>query len=161
MRMKAVMCFAALLVLVGIAATQMSWAADDPAAGTWVLNVAKSKYSPGPAPKSATVTISIDSGTENYKMEGVGASGAATSASFSAKLDGTDAAVTGIPYADMVSVKRMSPTHYVAKMKKDGKVVMTVNIVMAANGKSRTLTYTGKNEKGDAVHDVVVYDKQM
>ncbi len=29
----------------------------NPAAGTWQLNVAKSKYSPGPAPKSSTIKI--------------------------------------------------------------------------------------------------------
>ena len=29
----------------------------DPAYGVWKLNVAKSKYSPGPAPKEMTVTI--------------------------------------------------------------------------------------------------------
>ena len=30
-----------------------AWAAD-PVLGTWELNVAKSKYNPGPAPKSQT-----------------------------------------------------------------------------------------------------------
>jgi hypothetical protein len=31
--------------------------AADNQAGTWKLNVAKSKYSPGPAPKEGTLTI--------------------------------------------------------------------------------------------------------
>src|SRR3990172_4011578 len=31
-------------------------AADDPVIGVWKLNVAKSKYSPGPTPKGATIT---------------------------------------------------------------------------------------------------------
>ena len=30
--------------------------AKDPFVGTWTMNPAKSKYSPGPAPKSATST---------------------------------------------------------------------------------------------------------
>ena len=38
--------------------------------------------------------------------------------------------------------------------------MMTVHIVIAADGKSRTVTYSGKNEKGEAEHDVVFYDKQ-
>src|SRR5262249_35477092 len=33
--------------------------APDPLIGTWVLNVAKSKYSPGPAPKSETRTYVV------------------------------------------------------------------------------------------------------
>jgi hypothetical protein len=35
-------------------------AADNPFVGTWKLNVAKSKFSPGPPPQSQTVTIGAD-----------------------------------------------------------------------------------------------------
>jgi hypothetical protein len=150
---------AVLSLLIGTAVTSTR-AADDPAAGTWKVNLAKSKYSPGPAPQSSTVTIKIENNTEIYVSEGVDASGTATHGSFSAKLDGTDAPVSGIPYADTVSTKRSSPTHYVATLKKGGAVMMTVHIVIAADGKSRTVTYSGKNEKGEAEHDVVFYDKQ-
>jgi hypothetical protein len=150
---------AVLSLLIGTAVTSTR-AADDPAAGTWKVNLAKSKYSPGPAPQSSTVTIKIENNTEIYASEGVDASGTSTHGSFSAKLDGTDAPVSGIPYADTVSTKRSSPTHYVATLKKGGAVMMTVHIVIAADGKSRTVTYSGKNEKGEAEHDVVFYDKQ-
>ena len=37
--------------------SQEAAAQTDPSVGTWVLNVAKSKYDPGPPPKSSTVTI--------------------------------------------------------------------------------------------------------
>jgi len=37
--------------------------AADPAIGTWKLNVAKSKYTPGPAPNSATITYEETFGT--------------------------------------------------------------------------------------------------
>ena len=36
---------------------QASFAQTDPWLGTWKLNLAKSTYSPGPPPKSLTVTI--------------------------------------------------------------------------------------------------------
>jgi hypothetical protein len=106
------------------------------------------------------VTITIANNTETYDSVGVDASGNATHGSFTAKLDGTDAPVSGISYADTVSTKRSSPTHFVATLKKGGAVMMTVHIVIAADGKSRTVTYSGKNEKGEAEHDVVFYDKQ-
>jgi hypothetical protein len=150
---------AALFLLIGTV-VMSARAADDPAAGTWKVNLAKSKYTPGPAPKSATVTITIANNTESYDSVGVDASGNATHGSFTAKLDGTDAPVSGISYADTVSTKRSSPTHFVATLKKGGAVMMTVHIVIAADGKSRTVTYSGKNEKGEAEHDVVFYDKQ-
>jgi len=159
MRIDRLIFLTGLLLLIGTA-VMSARAADDPAAGTWKISLAKSKYSPGPAPQSATVTIKIENNTEIYDSEGVDASGNPTHGSFSAKLDGTDAPVSGIPYADTVSTKRSSPTHFVAMLKKGGAVMMTVHIVVAADGKSRTVTYSGKNEKGEAEHDVVFYDKQ-
>jgi len=159
MRTGKLVSLAALFLLLGTAVTPAR-AADDPAVGTWKVNLAKSKYSPGPAPKTSTVTITIANNTETYESEGVDASGNPTHGSFSAKLDGTDAPVSGIPYADTVSTKRSSSTHFVATLKKGGAVMMTVHIVVAADGKSRTVTYSGKNEKGQAEHDVVFYDKQ-
>jgi hypothetical protein len=159
MRIGKFMFITSLLLLIGTAVTSTR-AADERASGTWTVNLAKSKYTPGPAPKSSTVTIKIENNTEIYDSEGVDASGNPTHGSFSAKLDGTDAPVTGIPYADTVSTKRTSPTHFVATLKKGGAVAMTVHIVVAADGKSRTVTYSGKNEKGEAEHDVVFYDKQ-
>src|ERR1700683_4362497 len=160
MRIKAVAFFAALLLLVGIAATSSVRAADDPNNGTWKINIEKSKYSPGPAPKSGTTTIKIENGTETYSSEGIDASGKATSSSFTAKTDGTDAPSMGNPYGDTVSIKHPSPNRLVATIKKGGKVTMTVHVVVSADGKMRTATYSGKTADGKEVHDVVVYDKQ-
>jgi hypothetical protein len=148
-----------LFLLIGTVAASAG-AADDPASGTWTVNLTKSKYSPGPAPKSTTVTIKIENNTEMYESQGTDASGNPIHGSFTAKLDGTDAPVSGIAYADTVSTKRSSPTHFVAMLKKGGTVMMTVHVVIAADGKSRTVTYSGKDEKGEAEHDVVFYDKQ-
>jgi hypothetical protein len=160
MRIKGVVSFAALLLLVGIAATSSVRAADDPNNGTWKINLEKSKYNPGPAPKSGTITIKIENGTETYTSEGMDASGNPTNSSFTAKTDGTDAPTTGNPYGDTIAIKHSSPNHLVATIKKAGKVTMTVHIVVSADGKSRTATYSGKNADGKDVHDVVVYDKQ-
>jgi hypothetical protein len=150
---------AALFLLLATAVTSAR-AADDPANGTWTVNLAKSKYSPGPAPKNTTVTIKIENGAEIYESSGMDSSGNAIHGSFTAKLDGTDAPVSGISYADTISLKRSSPTHFVATLKKGGAVTMTVHVVIAADGKSRTATYNGKNDKGETEHDVVFYDKQ-
>jgi hypothetical protein len=161
MRNRVVVALAVLVLIGGIGMTLTARAADDVLNGTWKLNLAKSKYDPGPAPKSMTVTISVANGTETYKAEGVDATGKPMAASFTAKFGGPDAATTGIPYADTIQITRLTPNHLTAVHKKDGKVVMTVDVVVAADGMSRTLTYKGTNEKGVAVHDVVVFDKQM
>jgi len=159
MRISTLILLPAVLLLAGIAVTSVR-AAEEPATGTWKVNLEKSKYSPGPAPKSRTVTVKIENNTETNDSEGVDASGRPTHASFTAKLDGTDAPISGNPNVDTISVKSSSPTHFVITLKKGGAVTMTVHVVIAADGKSRTATYIGKNEKGEKVHDVVFYDKQ-
>lgn len=162
MRNKLAASLATLLLLGGITVTSAASGADDPNNGTWRLNLAKSKFNPGPAPKAIKVeTIKIENDTETYNSERLDASGNTTLETYSAKLDGTEAPVAGIPYADTISTKRMAPNHLVTTFKKDGMVTMTVNIVVAADGMSRTVTYTGKNERGQKVHNVLVFDKQM
>ena len=157
---KFVVPLAALLLLAGIAVTSSVRAADDPSSGTWKLNLAKSKFSPGPAPKSSTVTIKIENGTETYTSEGTNADGKPNNMSFTAKMDGKDSPVTGNPFGDTIAIQHPAPNKFTATIKKDGKVTMTVHVVVAADDKSRTSSYTGKNADGKEVHDVMVYDKQ-
>src|SRR5277367_3151842 len=158
MRMKVVASIAALLLLVGIAATSSVRAADDPNNGTWKINLEKSKYNPGPKPTGGTITIKIDMGSETYSSETTYATGDPVKTSFTAKTDGTDSPTMGNPYGDMISIKHTSPNHLVATIKKAGKVTMTVHVVVSADGKTRTSTYSGKNADGKDVKDVVVYD---
>jgi len=161
MRNKVAVSLAALLLLAGIGASSAARAADDPNTGTWRLNLAKSKFNPGPAPKTIKVeTIKVENNTVTYNSERLDASGTTTLETYEAKLDGTEAPVSGIPYADTISTKRIAANHHVSRFKKDGIVAMTLDIVISPDGMTRTVTYTGKNEKGQKVHTVLVFDKQ-
>jgi hypothetical protein len=44
--------------------------------------------------------------------------------------------------------------------KKDGKVVLTAHVVLAPDGKTRTVTTHTTDAKGKKVTSVAVYDKQ-
>jgi len=70
-RKSAFMC--ALVLLSVLALTAVVIAADNNV-GTWKLNLAKSAYRPGPAPKSQTLTIEAwgEDGVK-YTADGVGA----------------------------------------------------------------------------------------
>ena len=46
-----------IVLLLCCFAVNVAAASPDPHLGTWKLNVAKSKYSPGPAPKEVTMKI--------------------------------------------------------------------------------------------------------
>ena len=154
---------AALAVMAGLAVVTQVRAADDPLQGTWKVNLEKSKYDPGPAPKSAAIaTITIADGVETYKSEGgTDAQGNPISSSFTAKIDGPDAPVVGISYADTIKIKKVNAHHYVNYLKKNDKVVMTVHVAIAEDGKSRTVSFEGKDQSGTPVHNKIWYDKQM
>ena len=71
--------------------------AADAAVGTWKLNVAKSKFHPGPPPQSATMTFEA-SGTGIKRIgEAINADGTKTSFEYTAEYDGKDYPVTGNP----------------------------------------------------------------
>src|ERR1700737_1398120 len=98
----------------------------DTQSGTWKMNSAKSKYSPGPAPKNNTVKI--DSDVDNIKLssDGIDAAGNPTHVEFTAKYDGKDYAITGVPYGDTIAIARIDNSTTESTVKKDGQVVMTV-----------------------------------
>ena len=82
------------MLALGLTPAVSLWAADA-AIGTWKLNAAKSKYSPGPAPKSATITY--EETTDGIKRTGdsVAAEGKKTSFEYTAKYDGKEYPVSG------------------------------------------------------------------
>jgi hypothetical protein len=60
----------------------------------------------------------------------------------------------------MRSYRRINSRTLTLTAKKGGKVTLTGRIVVSANGKTRTVTTTGKDSKGKWVTNRGVYDKQ-
>ena len=79
----------------------------DPRVGSWHLNVAKSKYSPGPAPKSQTLKIEAAGKGEKVTSETVSATGDKTVTEYTAEFDGKPHPLKGSALADMVTLKRV------------------------------------------------------
>jgi hypothetical protein len=133
---------------------------EDNNVGTWKLNLAKSKYSPGPAPTSQTLKLEAAEDGVKYTADGIGPDGKPTHAEFTAKYDGKDYPFKGNPDADSISYKRIDANTVEAVTKKNGKTTVTAKVVISKDGKTRTLTMTGKDAKGQDVKNTVVYDKQ-
>ncbi len=159
MRTKKFVAFATTLLLVALA-VNVAVAADDQHSGTWKMNPAKSKYSPGPTPKSITLKVDADENNIKINADGTDADGSPTRVEYSAKFDGKDYPVIGLPYAETVSVKRIDANTIQSTLKKGGQVVMTVTSTVSNYGKTRTSTFKGKDAQGRDVNNVVVYDKQ-
>ena len=101
-----VACLGLIALLISPASAQI-----DSQVGIWKLNVAKSKYSPGPAPKSATTTIEAAGAGTKVSVDQMRADGTATQWGFSADYDGKDNPMTGNnPDADMIARTRVRIT---------------------------------------------------
>jgi hypothetical protein len=135
-------------------------AAADPAIGTWNLNVEKSKFTPGPAPKSATRTYAQAADGIELTFSGVGADGTATSGKATFKYNGKDYPISGSADYDTLAVKRVNRTTTKSVLKKDGKVIGHTTRSVTSHGKVLTLSSKGKDAKGAAFSQVAVYDKQ-
>jgi len=137
------------------------FAQSDPQVGVWKLNVAKSKYSPGPTPKSGTTTIEAAGAGVKVTVDQEIADGSKRHWSFTAAYDGKDSPVTGNnPDADTVARIRLNPTTVQTTSKKGGKVTTTQTSEVSKDGKTRTVTTKGVNAKGEQVSNVAVYEKQ-
>lgn len=147
----------ALVVTLAAAAYGVQ-AQSDPMVGTWKLNLAKTKYNAGQAPKSTTLVIEAAGQGVKLTSNTVLADGSTRKISYSATYDGKDAAVTGTPDYDTISVKKTA-TGMDGSRKKAGKVLQTFVRVVSADGKAMTVTSTGTNAAGK-VDNVQVYDKQ-
>jgi hypothetical protein len=132
----------------------------DPLNGTWELNVAKSEFDPGPPPRSQTRTYESDGQTVRMTSRGVNAEGQETHVEYTASYDGKDAAITGSPVADAISLKRIDDSTSEATLKKGGKVVSTSTRVISSDGKQMTVTTTGTNEKGQPIRSELVFERK-
>ena len=132
----------------------------DQHSGTWKLNTAKTKYSPGPAPQS--MTLKVESDATSYKLiaDGVDGTGKSMHVEYSGKFDGKDYPSVGSPYGDTVSLKRIDANTVEVTNKKDGQATVTVTSVISKDGKTRTSTFKGKSPEGHEVNNVAVYEKQ-
>lgn len=159
--MKGVFTFAAVAVLTMAGASNLQ-AQSNPVVGTWKLNVEKSKFDPGPAPKSQTRKIEAEGDGLKYTFEGVSADGKTVTYGFTVKFDGKDYPITGShpSGADSVSAKKTDANHYEATLKKGGKAVGTGKVSVSADGKVTTVDASGTNAAGAKTHDMLVYEKQ-
>ena len=149
-----------------VAATLALWTlavgicfAADPTMGTWKLNEAKSKLGRGMG-KNNTVTYDKGMrGKVKVTIDGTDASGTALHSEWTGKFDGKDYAVSGDPNSDMRAYKKVNDNTLNFTAKKGGKVTMAGQIVVAADGKSRTVTAAATTPKGKKVKMTAVYDK--
>jgi hypothetical protein len=134
-------------------------AAQNPHMGSWKLNEAKSKITPG-TQKNLTVTYEAAGDNIKATLDGVDAQGKPTHNEWTGKFDGKDYPVTGDPTSDARSYKKIDDRTLEVTAKKDGKVILTARIAISADGKTRNLTTHSTDSSGKKIVNSAVYAKQ-
>jgi hypothetical protein len=140
-------------------AVAVCFAADTSMMGIWKLNEAKSKLGPG-APKNSTVVYEAAGDNVKVTIDGTDKDSKPTHNEWTGKFDGKDYPVTGDPNSDTRSVTKIDDHTYGFNVKKGRKVTTSGRIVVAPDGKSRTVTTTGTDSNGKKFTSTAVYDKQ-
>jgi hypothetical protein len=126
--------------------------------GTWKLNMKKSKLTHD-ANRNNTVVYSSTLFQTKVTIDGTDAKGKPIHSEWTGQFDGKDHAVTGDAMEDMRSYTKVDDHTMNFTMKKGGKLVLTGRIVVAPDGKSRTVTTITTGAKGKKVRSTAVYDK--
>ena len=144
----------------GLGSVVIAADAPDPVLGTWKLDTARSKFIPGPAPKSQTRTYAETAQGTAMTFTGVAANGSSMSGQSTFKYDGKDYKITGSADYDTLSLKRLNGSTVRADLKKGGKVVGTTVRTLTGHGKVLTLASKGTGATGAPFDIVMVFDKQ-
>ncbi|MDQ6622294.1 MAG: hypothetical protein M3Y86_02245 [Verrucomicrobiota bacterium] len=126
--------------------------------GTWKLNESKTKMPPGMG-KNTTVTYSQKGDKIEVAVEGVDKDGKSTHGDWVGKWDGKPYPAKGNMSWDSASYKVVNDRTNEITTMKNGKVVWTGKITVAADGKSRTVTMQGTDANGKKFSGKAVYDK--
>jgi len=155
--------------IVVLAAAGLLLAQKNPAtaSGVWKLDVAKSKFDPGPGPKSATLTIDASGAGLKTTYDATEANDSQVGYEYTAtEDDGKDYPVSGpartalLGGADTVVVRRSGSNSLGIQFKKSGQVVATNKTVVSKDGKTLTITSQGADAKGQPISSVTVWVKQ-
>ena len=149
----------AFAVMVSVAAVSLA-AGSDPVVGTWQLNLSKSTFAPGTAPKSQTRTYSQSGPSITLVMKTVGADGKEATTQTTYQLDGKDYPITGSLDFDTVAATQVNPRTATFTLKKGSQAVGTTNRTLSKDGKILTSKTRLTTAKGDKTESVMVFDKQ-
>ena len=153
------MAMLSLAVVFATGLPQAGLAQSNPWLGVWKLNLAKSTYPPGQAPKGSTYNFQVTGANLTNTVETVDAAGNSIKTVNPHIYDGQPHPLTG-PNVDTRSYTRVDANTVISASMKGGKLVQVTTIVLSQDGRTITTTGRGIDAKGQQVNSVAVYDKQ-
>ena len=148
------------LLATGFAGAAQAADTPDPAVGTWTLDLAKSKFTPGPAPMSQTRTYVQTAEGLSLTISGLAADGTPMSQQPTFRYDGKPYAFSGSKDYDALSLQRVNDTTVKSQMLRAGKVVGDATRIISQDGKVLTLDSKGTDPLGKNFSSVAVFDRK-
>jgi hypothetical protein len=144
----------------GLLARQSAAPTDSRVIGTWLLNVAKSKFIPGPPYRGETRTYEPTEQGIKATIKRTFADGRTATIEYVANYDSLEYPVTGSPDYDAIRLTKVDALTYEAVLGHAGSVFAVTRRVISADGKTMTITLQAPDIQGSRVNNVMVYDKQ-
>lgn len=151
---------ARILVSGALLAAAAAAGAASPFDGTWILNIGKSHFGPGGAPKEVVRNYTTTGDQVLMTIVGTRADGSSISALARFRLDGRDYPYTGTSDLDTVSVTGSDARTRIVIARKKGKLLNQSTFTVSSDGRTLTQKVKGRWSSGKAVDDVLVYDRQ-
>jgi hypothetical protein len=150
-----------LVLLSGLGLASALYAADS-FSGSWKLNLAKSKYEPGPAPKETIITVVEGKTITDVTVTGTDESGKPFAAHMTHPNNGGPVKfVEGRPTdGSTESVKQIDANTREITIMQDGTVVATEHITLSADGMMMQILAKGTSPSGQPFTNVEVFEKQ-
>jgi hypothetical protein len=133
--------------------------AADPWLGTWELNLAKSRFSPGPGPRSETRTYTTAADGEKAVYDRVDAEGKRHVGESVYRFDGRDAVVTQSNDTDAQALTRAGTHSLTGVLKKADRIWANATRTVSADGRLLTGTLKGTSPTGQVVEESWVFDR--
>ena len=152
------------LLTISLAGTAAAQSKDDPSIGTWKLNVAKSKFTPGPPIQGDTRSYEVnEAGWLFVTTETIQPDGTRTGVRFAAKFDGKAYPQIG-RFAPTVTLITYEPvdrrTLKYTQRDTSGKIVSTNTRTVSADGKTMLIEQRTTNASGQPVVNIELFERQ-
>jgi hypothetical protein len=151
------------LVLAGLALASLAVLAQEHSpmwVGMWKRNLAKSKYSGTPPTGEQIVKIELVNGLMQITTTTTTPQGQTTPGRpYQVRFDGSERTVN-VETGAAMTYKFIDTRIYEGFTRVKGQPTTTTRYALSVDGKTHTLTTTGKNAQGQVVNNVVVYDRQ-
>jgi hypothetical protein len=133
---------------------------SDPLVGTWIMNAGKSKFNPGPTPKSITVTYEPAAKGLHVVSVIVTQDGTSATSEYTAAYDGKDYPITGVPQVETVQLRQIDALTSERIDKRGGQRVQSYTRQVYADGRTMIVTQKGADAMGSLVDHTMIFEKK-